>query len=113
MFFTGGRNIPGEDTDWDLGTGAGFYVDATQEPWKGAYNMYTYVTEELPQTLASQFSKLDLSRAGITGFSMGGHGALTLVSAFSGIREEIVTLNSFVQTAWSLFLSHGAVSSAD
>lgn len=43
----GGCNIEGEDESWDFGTGAGFYVDATQEPWKTNYRMYSYVTEEV------------------------------------------------------------------
>lgn len=46
--FPGGCNIPGEDDSYDLGTGAGFYVDATQEPWSTNYRMYSYVTKELP-----------------------------------------------------------------
>lgn len=43
----GGCNIEGEDESWDFGTGAGFYVDATQEPWKNNYRMYSYITEEV------------------------------------------------------------------
>ncbi|HHB83653.1 MAG TPA: S-formylglutathione hydrolase [Devosia sp.] len=72
-----GQNIEGEDADWDFGTGAGFYLDATQEPWARAYNMQTYVTEELQKILAENFVA-DLSRQGVFGHSMGGHGALTL-----------------------------------
>lgn len=45
---SGGCNIEGEDESWDFGTGAGFYVDATQEPWKTNYRMYSYITEEVP-----------------------------------------------------------------
>jgi len=67
--------IPGEDDQWDLGTGAGFYVDATQEPWASHYKMYTYVVEELPQIIAANFSIIP-ERQGIFGHSMGGHGAL-------------------------------------
>lgn len=47
MWCSGGCNIEGEDESWDFGTGAGFYVDATQEPWKTNYCMYSYVTEEV------------------------------------------------------------------
>jgi S-formylglutathione hydrolase len=47
--------IPGEDDDWDFGTGAGFYVDATVEPWAGHYQMYSYVVEELPALIAEHF----------------------------------------------------------
>ena len=67
--------IPGEDTDYDLGTGAGFYVDATQSPWQVHYQMYSYVVEELPRLVESQFPILP-ERRGIFGHSMGGHGAL-------------------------------------
>ena len=67
--------IPGEDTDWDLGTGAGFYVDATVEPWSQHYRMYSYVVEELPQFVATHFPVIP-HRQGIFGHSMGGHGAL-------------------------------------
>lgn len=72
-----GLGIAGEDTSFDFGTGAGFYVDATQEPWSQNYRMYSYVTEELPYLINSQFS-VDSTRVGILGHSMGGHGALTI-----------------------------------
>jgi S-formylglutathione hydrolase len=65
----------GEDDDWDLGTGAGFYVDATAEPWKQHYRMYSYVVEELPNLIGQNFPVL-ADRRGIFGHSMGGHGAL-------------------------------------
>lgn len=67
--------ITGEDQDWDLGTGAGFYVDATVEPWKSHYQMYSYVTQELPALIAQHFP-IQSDRQGIFGHSMGGHGAL-------------------------------------
>jgi S-formylglutathione hydrolase len=54
-------------------------VDATKEPWNKGYNMYSYITKELPEALFSHFKELDGSRVSITGHSMGGHGALTLV----------------------------------
>lgn len=66
---------PGEDDDWDLGTGAGFYVDATVAPWQAHYQMYRYVVQELPEVIASYFAS-PLPRQGIFGHSMGGHGAL-------------------------------------
>ena len=66
--------IEGEDDDWDFGTGAGFYVDATEQPWRSHYQMYSYVVEELPALIAEHFSVR--SRQGIFGHSMGGHGAL-------------------------------------
>jgi S-formylglutathione hydrolase len=67
--------IPGEEDNWDLGTGAGFYIDATEAPWDYHYRMYTYVTEELPALVAEHFN-IDPTRQGICGHSMGGHGAL-------------------------------------
>jgi S-formylglutathione hydrolase len=67
--------IAGEDEEWDLGTGAGFYVDATEAPWAGRYMMETWINTELPDVAAGKFP-LDLRRCGISGHSMGGHGAL-------------------------------------
>ncbi len=69
-----GLNLPGDSASWDFGVGAGFYVDATQEPWSANYRMYSYVTRELPELIASQFPSS--GREGIFGHSMGGHGAL-------------------------------------
>ncbi len=69
--------IPGEDDDWDLGTGAGFYLDATREPWSAHYRMYSYVTDELPAILLEHFPARE-GAMGVFGHSMGGHGALTL-----------------------------------
>ncbi|KAF2399456.1 S-formylglutathione hydrolase [Trichodelitschia bisporula] len=73
-----GLQIEGEDDSWDFGTGAGFYVNATKEPWTKGYNMYSYIVDELPEALFSEFPVLDSSSLGITGHSMGGHGALTI-----------------------------------
>lgn len=70
-----GLGLPGEDDDWDFGTGAGFYVDALQEPWRSHYRMYSYITVELPQIIHANFPTLP-DRQGICGHSMGGHGAL-------------------------------------
>ena len=67
--------IPGEDEDWDFGTGAGFYVDATEEPWSSHYRMYSYVTRELPAVVEENFPARPDAR-GVFGHSMGGHGAL-------------------------------------
>jgi S-formylglutathione hydrolase len=72
-----GQGLPGEDDDYDLGSGAGFYLDATQAPWNTAYRMESYITRELPAAVAANFP-VDMARQGITGHSMGGHGALTL-----------------------------------
>ena len=62
--------------DWQRGQGASFYVDATEAPWSANFQMATYVAEELPALVAANFP-LDMGRQGITGHSMGGHGALT------------------------------------
>ena len=72
-----GLDLPGEHDDYDLGSGAGFYIDATAEPWSGHYKMYSYVTEELPALVESNFPARRDSQ-GIFGHSMGGHGALTI-----------------------------------
>ncbi|BBN09912.1 S-formylglutathione hydrolase [Marchantia polymorpha subsp. ruderalis] len=72
-----GLNVEGESDSWDFGVGAGFYLNATQGKWKN-WQMYDYVTKELPELLKANFSELDTSRASIFGHSMGGHGALTL-----------------------------------
>jgi S-formylglutathione hydrolase len=67
--------IPGEDETWDLGSGAGFYVDATVDPWQKHYKMYSYVTQELPGLIAANFP-VNPEKQSIFGHSMGGHGAL-------------------------------------
>ncbi|PTL81742.1 S-formylglutathione hydrolase [Vitiosangium sp. GDMCC 1.1324] len=67
--------IPKEDADWEVGTAAGFYVDATQPPWASRFRMFSYVTRELPELVGKNFpARMD--REGIFGHSMGGHGAL-------------------------------------
>jgi S-formylglutathione hydrolase len=70
-----GTDLPGEHDSYDFGSGAGFYVDATQEPWSRNYRMYSYVTEELPALIEADLP-VDAQRQGIFGHSMGGHGAL-------------------------------------
>ncbi|MGC9270022.1 S-formylglutathione hydrolase [Acidiphilium sp.] len=72
-----GLNYPGEDQDYDFGTGAGFYVDATEAPWRDGYRMYSYVTSELPALIHAKLP-IDPARIGIFGHSMGGHGALII-----------------------------------
>ena len=71
-----GEGVP-DDAAYDFGQGAGFYVDATEEPYAANYRMYSYLTEELPWLIRDHFPA-DLDRQGIMGHSMGGHGALTL-----------------------------------
>jgi S-formylglutathione hydrolase len=72
-----GVNIPGEDAAMDVGTGAGFYVNATQAPWSAHYRMYDYVCEELV-ALVNTALPVDAERKSISGHSMGGHGALMI-----------------------------------
>ena len=93
-----GLDLPGQADSYDFGSGAGFYVDATQAPWSQNYRMYSYITQELPWLIAANFS-VDPARAGIFGHSMGGHGALVLalknpkgyksVSAFAPISSPM------------------------
>ena len=88
-----GDDVP-DDTGYDLGKGAGFYLNATQAPWSTHFRMYEYVVRELPELIARSFA-VNFARFGITGHSMGGHGALSVaiknpdrfksVSAFSPI----------------------------
>lgn len=72
-----GAGIEGESDDWDFGVGAGFYVDATEAPWRTHYRMYSYIVDEL-YALATTELPGDAARTGIFGHSMGGHGALVL-----------------------------------
>ncbi len=86
-----------DDEAYDLGQGAGFYVDATEAPWAPHFSMYSYVTKELPALIAERFAA-DMGRQAIFGHSMGGHGALTValknpetfrsVSAFAPISNS-------------------------
>ncbi|MEM9691640.1 MAG: S-formylglutathione hydrolase [Myxococcota bacterium] len=71
-----GAELPGEEEAWDFGTGAGFYLDATQRPWAQHYRMWSYITEELPQLVETHFPTD--GRRSIFGHSMGGHGALVV-----------------------------------
>ncbi len=66
-----------DDEAYDLGQGAGFYVDATEAPWAANFRMWSYITEELPALVGEHFPA-DMERQGITGHSMGGHGALAV-----------------------------------
>lgn len=94
-----GEGVPDDpEGAYDFGLGAGFYVDATQDPWKHHYRMYSYIVDELPALINGEFP-VDSRRCGIFGHSMGGHGALTIalknpgrfrsVSAFSPITSPL------------------------
>ena len=72
-----------DDDAYDLGQGAGFYVNATQKPWAPHFRMWDYVAEELPAVICANFA-IDTERQAITGHSMGGHGALTLAMGLPG-----------------------------
>ncbi|RMB36306.1 S-formylglutathione hydrolase [Sphingomonas sp. PP-F2F-G114-C0414] len=97
-----GDDVPNDEA-YDFGKGAGFYVDATEEPWAKNFRMRSYVEDELPALIAAEFPVADMARQGIFGHSMGGHGALTIalrtperfrsVSAFAPIVAPL-------QCAW-------------
>lgn len=76
------------DAAFDLGQGAGFYVNATEAPWAAHYRMWEYVADELPELVFANFD-LDAGRQGITGHSMGGHGALTLAMGLPGRYRSV------------------------
>jgi S-formylglutathione hydrolase len=83
-----GANVPGEAEAWDFGVGAGFYVDATADPWSKHYRMYSYVTRELPALIAAAFPA-DARRQGVFGHSMGGHGALVCALRNPGLYRSV------------------------
>ncbi len=78
-----GAGVPGEADEWDFGVGAGFYLDATREPWSKHWRMESYLVRELLPLVIDAFA-IDASRIGIFGHSMGGHGALTLALKYPG-----------------------------
>lgn len=127
-----GEAVPDDpDGAYDFGLGAGFYLNATQSPWDKNYRMYDYVVEELPALVSTNFN-VDADRVGISGHSMGGHGALTLglknpdkylsVTAFAPIVSPIncpwgqKALSNYLgedQVAWSDYDSCELVKSAN
>lgn len=80
-----------DDDAYDLGQGAGFYVNATEKPWAPHYRMFDYITEELPRVVTANFA-VDEERQSITGHSMGGHGALTLAMT---LPEKYLSVSAF------------------
>lgn len=112
-----------DDDAYDLGKGAGFYVNATEEPWAKHFRMWDYITEELPTLVGHNFA-LDMDRQSITGHSMGGHGALTMamslpgrfrsVSAFAPIAKPCASdwgrkqLTAYLGTDETLWSAHDA-----
>lgn len=85
-----GVPLPGDSESWDFGVGAGFYLDATADPWSKHYKMYSYVTQELPALIEAHFP-VDPKRVGIFGHSMGGHGALTIGLKNPGNRYRSIS----------------------
>ena len=83
-----GAGVAGEDDHWDFGTGAGFYLDATQAPWNRHYRMESYVVRELHEIATTELPG-DAGRAGIFGHSMGGHGALVLAQRHPGHYRSV------------------------
>ncbi len=103
--------IEGENDDWDFGSGASFYVNATESPWKANYQMYSYVVEELPALIAENFP-VRADKQGIFGHSMGGHGALMcalrnpdLYKSVSALAPIVAPLKSpWVDKAFTKYL---------
>ncbi|MGZ5037515.1 MAG: S-formylglutathione hydrolase [Usitatibacter sp.] len=96
--------VPGESDAWDFGVGAGWYLDATQDPWRRHWRMESYVVDELMPLVAGSLS-IDVARAGIFGHSMGGHGALTLALRHPGKFRSVSAFAPVVapsQTPWGV-----------
>lgn len=85
-----GNHVP-DDEGYDFGQGAGFYVNATEDPWAKNFQMYDYITKELPALITERFPA-EMARQGITGHSMGGHGALTI---WAKNRETFKSVSAF------------------
>lgn len=90
-----GAGVPGEAESWDFGVGAGFYLDATREPWAKHWRMESYLMNELLPVVVGAFS-IDVSRIGVFGHSMGGHGALTLALRH---RDRFASVSAFAPIA--------------
>ncbi|RPH30608.1 S-formylglutathione hydrolase [Buttiauxella warmboldiae] len=91
-----GENVPNNES-YDLGQGAGFYLNATEEPWAGHFRMYDYINEELPALIADNFSISD--KASIFGHSMGGHGALSIALKNPGRYRSVSAFAPIVNPA--------------
>jgi S-formylglutathione hydrolase len=100
-----GEGVPGDPASaYDFGLGAGFYVDATREPFAANYRMWSYVTAELPELVAAQFP-IDATRQSILGHSMGGHGALTAALRLPGRYRAASAFSPIVapsQVPWGI-----------
>ncbi|MEM9968199.1 MAG: S-formylglutathione hydrolase [Pseudomonadota bacterium] len=89
-----GASVPDDDA-YDLGQGAGFYVNATEKPWAEHFQMWDYITDEMPNLIADHFA-VDMTRQTITGHSMGGHGALTMAMR---LPERFAAVSAFAPIA--------------
>ncbi len=89
-----------DDEAYDLGKGAGFYVNATEKPWASHFRMWDYLAEELPRLVGDNFA-VDLDRQAITGHSMGGHGALTLAMGLPGRFRSVSAFSPIVHPSGS------------
>lgn len=97
-----GENVPDTEDRYDFGKGAGFYLDATEKPWAKHFNMETYIRDELTAWVGANLP-VDMSRLGIFGHSMGGHGALTLHLKNSGLFKTCSAFSPIVaptQVPW-------------
>ncbi len=90
-----GDDVP-DDEAYDFGKGAGFYVDATEAPWSANFRMRSYIEDELPALIAAEFAVADMTRQGITGHSMGGHGALTIALRTAGRFRSVSAFSPIV-----------------
>lgn len=97
-----GIDIEGDSVSYDLGKSAGYYLDATEAKWSTHYNMYSYITKELPELL-NEFLPVDVTRAGITGHSMGGLGALNIFLKNPGAYKSVsafAPISAPTQSPW-------------
>lgn len=97
-----GDDVPDDRDSYDFGKGAGFYMNATQDPWRKNYQMESYIVEELRDLVADHFP-VDIHRQGIMGHSMGGHGALTLFLKYPQLYQSVSAFSPIVapsQVPW-------------
>jgi len=114
-----GDKVP-DDEAYDMGQGAGFYLDATQSPWSKHFRMYSYITAELPALIAAEFP-VNPDAQGIAGHSMGGHGAITIGLKNPEMYKSVSALSPIVnpldcpwgQKAFSAYLGEDKASWAE
>jgi S-formylglutathione hydrolase len=110
-----GTGVPGADAAWDFGTGAGFYLDASQAPWNAHWRMEGYITRELRALVLEHFEARD-DRVGIFGHSMGGHGALTLALNHPGLYQSVsafAPIAAPMQCRWGVKAFNGYLGGLD